>query len=134
MMFHTVISASVVESNLATPPHALLLFLEVTFLPFDCAIHLNNSTSFLPLYLHAVCFSYFPHGVRLSPLGTAGHCLAQIVDNYNCGAIGGMRIGKGNRNARRKPAPVPHCPPQFSCNVIRARTRAAAVGSPELTA
>jgi hypothetical protein len=24
-----------------------------------------------------------------------------------------MRIGRGNRIARREPAPVPHCPPQI---------------------
>jgi hypothetical protein len=28
-------------------------------------------------------------------------------------AIGGMRIGRGNRSTGRKPAPVPLCPPQF---------------------
>jgi hypothetical protein len=30
-----------------------------------------------------------------------------------CEAVGGMRIGKGNRSTRRKPAPVPLCPPQI---------------------
>jgi hypothetical protein len=29
-----------------------------------------------------------------------------------CGPIGGMRIGRGSRSTRRKPAPVPLCPPQ----------------------
>jgi hypothetical protein len=28
------------------------------------------------------------------------------------GAIGGMKIGRGNRSTRRKPAPAPLCPPQ----------------------
>jgi hypothetical protein len=28
----------------------------------------------------------------------------QMVDVYKCGAVGGMRIGRGNRNTRRKPA------------------------------
>jgi hypothetical protein len=31
--------------------------------------------------------------------------------DYDDGEIGGM-IGKGNRSTRRKPAPVPLCPPQ----------------------
>jgi hypothetical protein len=31
----------------------------------------------------------------------------------DCGAIGGMRIGRGNQNTRRRPAPVPFCPPQI---------------------
>jgi hypothetical protein len=34
-----------------------------------------------------------------------------IVD-VECGAVGWMRTGGGNRNSRRKPAPVPFCPPQ----------------------
>jgi hypothetical protein len=28
------------------------------------------------------------------------------------GAIGGMKIGRGNRSTRRKPTPAPLCPPQ----------------------
>jgi hypothetical protein len=31
-------------------------------------------------------------------------------DDDDCGAVGGMRIGKGNRSTRRKPDPVPLCP------------------------
>jgi hypothetical protein len=34
----------------------------------------------------------------------------QITDDDECGAVGEMRIGKGNRSTRRKPAPVPFCP------------------------
>jgi hypothetical protein len=30
-----------------------------------------------------------------------------------CGAVDGMRIGKGNRSTRRKPAPASLCPPQI---------------------
>jgi hypothetical protein len=51
-----------------------------------------------------------------------------------CGAIGGMRNGSGNRSTRRKPVPVPLCPPQIPHDMMRARTRAAAVGSRRLTA
>jgi hypothetical protein len=29
------------------------------------------------------------------------------------GEIGGMKIGRGNRSIRRKPAPAPLCPPQI---------------------
>jgi hypothetical protein len=36
----------------------------------------------------------------------------QMIDEGDCGAIGGMKIGRGNRNTRRKPAPVILCPPQ----------------------
>jgi hypothetical protein len=29
-----------------------------------------------------------------------------------CGSVGGMRFGRGNRSTRREPALVPLCPPQ----------------------
>jgi hypothetical protein len=51
---------------------------------------------------------------------------------YDNGEIGGM-IGKENWSTRRKPAPVPLCPPQTP-HAARTRTRAAAVGSRRLTA
>jgi hypothetical protein len=31
----------------------------------------------------------------------------------DCGEIGGMKIGRGNRSTQRKPAPAPLCPPQI---------------------
>jgi hypothetical protein len=52
--------------------------------------------------------------------------------DYDDGEIGGM-IGKGNRSTRRKPAPVPLCPPQTP-HAALTRTRAAAGGSQRLTA
>jgi hypothetical protein len=52
-----------------------------------------------------------------------------MVDNDERGAIGGMRIGRGNRSTRRKLAPVPLCPPQIPHDLSQARTRAAAVGT-----
>jgi hypothetical protein len=55
-------------------------------------------------------------------------------DGYGDREFGGMKFGKGNRSTRRKPAPVPICPPQIPLDQIRARTRAAAVGSQRLTA
>jgi hypothetical protein len=35
-----------------------------------------------------------------------------MIDD-ECAAVGGMRIGRGNQSTRRKPAPVPLCPPQI---------------------
>jgi hypothetical protein len=65
-------------------------------------------------------------GVQLGPLGTAATnrpiVPAPADDDY--GEIGGM-IGRGNRSTRRKPAPVPLCPPQTP-HAARTRTRAAA--------
>jgi hypothetical protein len=52
----------------------------------------------------------------------------------DCGAIGGIKIGRGNRNTRRKPTPAPLCPPQIPLDQTRVWTRAAAVESQRLTA
>jgi hypothetical protein len=50
-------------------------------------------------------------GVRLSPLGTAATVgllyQPQMIDDGDSEAIGGMKVGRGNRSTRRKPAPVP---------------------------
>jgi hypothetical protein len=71
---------------------------------------------------------------ELSPLGTAATSgllyKPQMIDEGDCGAIGGMKIGRRNRSTRRKPAPAPLCPPQIPYD----QTRAAAVGGQRLTA
>jgi hypothetical protein len=54
--------------------------------------------------------------------------------DYDDGEFGGMKIGRGNRSSRRKPAPPPLCPPQIPLDQTLPRTRAVAVGSQELTA
>jgi hypothetical protein len=43
----------------------------------------------------------------------------QMIDDGDCGAIGGMKIGRGNRRTRRKPAPVPICPQQIIYDLTR---------------
>jgi hypothetical protein len=55
-------------------------------------------------------------------------------DDDECGAVGGMRIVRGNRGNRRKPAPVLFCPPQIKHDLTWAPTRATALGSRRLTA
>jgi hypothetical protein len=37
----------------------------------------------------------------------------RMIDDGDCGEICGIKIGKGNRSTRRKPAPAPLCPPQI---------------------
>jgi hypothetical protein len=73
-------------------------------------------------------------GVGLSPLGTAATSgllyKSQMIDEGDCGAVGGMKIGRGNRSTRRKIGPAPLCPPQIPHD----QTRAAAVESQRLTA
>jgi hypothetical protein len=56
-------------------------------------------------------------GVRLSPFGTEATTgllyRPQMTDDGDCGAIGGMKIGRGNWSTHRNPAPVPLSPPQI---------------------
>jgi hypothetical protein len=63
------------------------------------------------------------------PLDTAAtnRPIVPAQGDYDVGEIGGV-IGGGNRSTRRKPAPVPFCPPQTP-HAAWMRTRATAVGS-----
>jgi hypothetical protein len=61
-------------------------------------------------------------GVRLSPLGTSAtvgllYQPKMIDDDY--GAVGGMRIGRGNRSTRRKPAPKELHMFHFVCSDVK---------------
>jgi hypothetical protein len=47
-----------------------------------------------------------------------------------CGAVGGMRIGRGNRSTRKKPAPVLLSSPQIPHDQTQARTRNRRGGRP----
>jgi hypothetical protein len=53
--------------------------------------------------------------------------------DYDDGEFCGIKIGRGNRSTRRKPAPASLCPPQIPLDQTLTRTRAAAVGSQRLT-
>jgi hypothetical protein len=46
------------------------------------------------------------------PLIVLLYQLRMIYDD-ECGAVGGMIIGRGSRSTRRKPSQVPLCPPQI---------------------
>jgi hypothetical protein len=94
-------------------------------------------TTFISRYFNFIFWGVSLGGVRLSPLGTSAtvgllYQPRMMDDDY--GTVGGMRIGRGNRITRRKPAPVPLCPPETAHNLTWHRTRAAAVGSQRLTA
>jgi hypothetical protein len=51
-------------------------------------------------------------GIQLGPIGTAAtnRPIVPAPGHYDDEEIGGM-IGRGDRSTRRKPAPVPLCPP-----------------------
>jgi hypothetical protein len=51
-----------------------------------------------------------------------------------CGAVGGMRIGKGKRSSGEILPPVLFCLPQVPHDLAWDRTRATAVGCRQLTA
>jgi hypothetical protein len=84
------------------------------------------------------CYYYYYWWGAAKSLGTAVTSgllyKPQMIDEGDYGAIDGMKIGRGNRSTRRKPAPTPLCPPQIPHDQTRARTRAAAVRSQRLTA
>jgi hypothetical protein len=52
-------------------------------------------------------------GVRLGTAAITGLLYQPQKIEDDCGAIGGMKIGRGNRSTRRKPAPALLCPPQI---------------------
>jgi hypothetical protein len=52
-----------------------------------------------------------------------------IDDDDECGTVGGMRIGRGNRSTWRKPAPVPLCLSQIPHDLTWSRSRVATVES-----
>jgi hypothetical protein len=60
-------------------------------------------------------FNWHSGGVesKLGPLDTSATEWPIVPAPGDCGAIGGMKIGRGNRSTRRKPAPAPLCPPQI---------------------
>jgi hypothetical protein len=103
---------------------------------------IRRHTSILFVSVLCICFLFFflvsLGGVRLSPLGTSATVgllyQPRMIDDDYYGAAGGMSIGRGNRSTRRKPTPVPLCPPQIPHDLTWDRTRAAAVGSQRLTA
>jgi hypothetical protein len=90
--------------------------------------------------LHAfrklVSYFFILSGVRLNPLGTAAITgllyPPQMLYDCDCRAVGGVKIGMGNRSTRRKPAPAPLYPPQIPHDQTRPRTWAATVGSQQL--
>jgi hypothetical protein len=70
-------------------------------------------------------------GVELStlllrPLSCLLYQPWMMTNDDECGAGGGM-LGRGNGSSRRKPVPVPLCPPQIAHNLTWTLNRAAAM-------
>jgi hypothetical protein len=63
--------------------------------------------------------------VQLGPLGTqaTNRPTVPAPGDYDDGEIGGMMINRGNRSTRKKPAPVPLCPPQTPYALYKPESR-----------
>jgi hypothetical protein len=74
-------------------------------------------------------FIFFGWGLKLSSFVTSAIIwpIVPTPDDDGCGAVGGMISGRGNRRIRRKPAPVPLCPPQIPRDLTWDRTGAASI-------
>jgi hypothetical protein len=82
----------------------------------------------------SVAYILFVWNRRPQYLGHGGPLvLVQYGDNYGCGAVGGMRIGRGSRRTRRDCILMPICP-QVPHALNLDQFQAAEVGSRQLTA
>jgi hypothetical protein len=91
-------------------------------------VTLIDSYSFRGLLRFGVkeIYSPLPASVFFIACTAATSCLLyqpQMVFEGDCGAIGGMKIGRGIRSTRRKPAQAPLCPQQNPLDLTRDRTR-----------
>jgi hypothetical protein len=72
----------------------------------DSRVVIRSSQSMLEKFFIYFIIIIIISGVRLSPLGTAAIIdllyKPQMIDEGDCGAIGGMKISRGNRSIREK--------------------------------
>jgi hypothetical protein len=82
--------------------------------------------------------SFLPEKIRvLESTWYIGHYFAYeppMIDNDECGAVGSMKIDKGNKSSKRKAVPVSLRPLQIPYDLNQDGTRAAAVGNCRQTA
>jgi hypothetical protein len=80
----------------------------------------------LNLWWYSECLTRYDMVSFISPLGSSATIWIisqpRMIDD-ECGAVGGMRIGRGDRSTRTKLAAVPLCPPQIPHDLKRALTR-----------
>jgi hypothetical protein len=76
-------------------------FVSLLFIVCLLYIHLSAKES---LFFFNLC------GGTLGTAATSGLLYQpRMIGEGDCGEIGGMKIGRGNRSTRRKPAPAPIC-------------------------
>jgi hypothetical protein len=69
--------------------------------------------AYQPVHDFFFFFSFSGWGESIWYVGDCWPIVPARIIGDECGAVGGMRIGRGNRSTRRKPASVPLCPPQI---------------------
>jgi hypothetical protein len=136
MQFMVSVKISSVKEQISDKMQNLSLFF-ITVIYFH-TVKFLNLLKCTWLSTHLSCLNRFL-GVR-DTVSTSymGHYLAYCTSS-GChdderGAVGGMRIGRGNQSTQRKPAPVPFCPPQIPYDLTWDWTQPAVVGSRQLTA
>jgi hypothetical protein len=105
------------------------------FMSLKTEFHVNNICIQVADHSgRAVCILIFIlSGVRLTAATTGLLYGPQMIDDCVCGAIGEMKIGRGSRSTRWKPAPALLSPLQIPHEQTRTGTQAAEVGSQRLT-
>jgi hypothetical protein len=78
----------------------------------------NPSNKYKPFFFN---FTYWGGGVQQGPLGTSDIYwpIIPASGDYDDEEFGGMKIDRGNRSTRRKPAPAPLCAPQILLDQTR---------------
>jgi hypothetical protein len=84
------------------------------------------------IYYYYYYYYYWWDGTKSLGTAAASGLLyePQMIGEDDCGAIGGMKLGRGNQSTRRKPAPAPLCPPQIPHDQTRAQTPDRCSGKP----
>jgi hypothetical protein len=116
--------------SLFTPRPASFYFLATFTSGYAAVLRRKMITCCNPTHFFLGVSLDWVHLVRQPLFGLLYQPLMMVDDKR--GAVGGM-AGTGNRRTRRKPAPVPLCPPQITHNLTWARTRATVAGSREPT-
>jgi hypothetical protein len=93
--------------------------------------YIENDGGMLLIWALFLFNSHSGGGVQTGSTRHAGHFWPIVSALGDCedGEFGGIKIGRGNRNTRRKPASETLCPPQIPLYQTWVRTRAAVVGS-----
>jgi hypothetical protein len=96
-----------------------------------CPSHVHASWAKLVIII--IIIIIIISAMRLSPFGTSATTgplyQPQMIDDGDCGAIDGMKIGRGNLSTQRKHTPVPLCPPQIPHGQTWAQTHVTTVGN-----